>query len=112
MKVPVGLDIHPAFAKQLHKIGPDAVIKVVGSLYGSKQAQRIWYKKLRETLLDIGFKPTISDPCVYQFRSPEGIILLAVYVDDLLTAVSSPKLHWSGLSPRSARGSRSLLLTL
>ncbi len=52
-------------------------------LYGLKQAPREWYAKLKGVLLQMGFQPSISDPCLFLGRKKKGHWIL-VYVDDLL----------------------------
>jgi len=84
-----GMDHHPIFAKMLQNAGPRTVLKVVGSVYGTKQAQRIWYKLLRKTLVEMGFRPTDADPCIYVYKHGTNLIFIGVYVDDILSAVSS-----------------------
>ena len=39
--------------------------------------------------MEIGFRPTLSDPCVYIYRkegsiAEEGVVILTLYVDDIL----------------------------
>ena len=51
------------------------------SLYGLKQASRIWYMILCQLILDLGFTQCQTDQCT--FYSIERRILIAVYVDDL-----------------------------
>jgi hypothetical protein len=57
------------------------VLHLLKSLYGLKQASRIWYMILCQLLLDLGFTECQTDPCT--FYSNERRILIAVYVDDL-----------------------------
>eukprot|EP00644_Phytophthora_capsici_P016293 jgi/Phyca11/117864/e_gw1.34.274.1 len=53
-------------------------------LYGLKQAGRLWSKFLHQKLVDVGFKQSLTDMCVY-CRLKEGVlIVVGVYVDDLL----------------------------
>jgi len=54
------------------------------SLYGLKQASRVWNKKLDSSLKDFGLKQSRVDPCVYSQSSSKGILIVAIYVDDLL----------------------------
>lgn len=54
------------------------------SLYGLKQSGRCWYLKLKEILLNFGFKNTVSDPCIFHMKENNLMSVLTVYVDDLL----------------------------
>ncbi|ESK95281.1 gag-pol polyprotein [Moniliophthora roreri MCA 2997] len=35
------------------------------ALYGLRQSAFLWYQKLKEILITLGFKPCLSDPCVF-----------------------------------------------
>jgi hypothetical protein len=62
-------------------------LKLVRSLYGLKQAGRVWYECLSSALLELGFIRFDSDNCVFMRRRKDtGLILLAVHVDDLTGA--------------------------
>lgn len=54
------------------------------SLYGLKQAGRVWYFKLDKILKECGATPTKADPCVYQIRREGVLVLILIYVDDIL----------------------------
>jgi hypothetical protein len=62
--------------------GTDRVCLLNKSLYGLKQAARVWNQRIRKFLKDIGFTQTHADHCVY-VNKDTGIIL-AMWVDDLL----------------------------
>ena len=58
------------------------------SLYGLKQAGRLWNKELDAFIVSLGFTRMVSDPCLYVKRSKSGrLIILSTYVDDI------PSLH-------------------
>jgi Reverse transcriptase (RNA-dependent DNA polymerase) len=61
---------------------PHKVLKLNRSLYGMKQACRIWYLLLCQTIMEFGFEMLKSDECV--FISQERRMILLVYVDDIL----------------------------
>ena len=56
------------------------VLKLKKSLYGLKQASLNWFEKLKQGLMDRGFRPSAIDPCLYL---KENMILLT-YVDDCI----------------------------
>ena len=62
----------------------DNCIRLDKAMYGTVQAARQWFKKLRDCLLDMGLKQSRVDPCVF-YEKREGILtlLLCTYVDDL-----------------------------
>ncbi|CAI7833482.1 unnamed protein product [Closterium sp. NIES-53] len=54
------------------------------SLYGIKQALRLWQQYLHTRLTRIGFKQLPHDQGMYRLSKSDDYILLIVYVDDLL----------------------------
>ena len=69
----------PGFENPAH---PDSVLLLLKSLYGLKQASRIWYLALYDAIINLGFESSKFDPCI--FISPQWHLLLAIYVDDIL----------------------------
>ncbi|POM69488.1 Integrase catalytic core protein [Phytophthora palmivora] len=62
----------------------DLVCKLIKSIYGLKQALRVWYKTLSDFLVKLVFSKLIKDSCVF-IRTIDGVTCyIAVYVDDLL----------------------------
>jgi len=60
------------------------VCKLIKSLYGLKQASRVWYERFNKFMEKIGFKRCESDQCLY-VKIDHGIIrYILLYVDDLL----------------------------
>jgi Reverse transcriptase (RNA-dependent DNA polymerase) len=64
---------HPTHICRLHK-----------ALYGLRQSPRAWYNKLRDTLFELGFSTSTSDPLLFIYRKGSTIIYLLVYVDDIV----------------------------
>lgn len=60
------------------------VCKLRKALYGLKQAPRNWYLLVSKFIGDVlGFKSTVSDPCLFRRRSATGrLMLLFLFVDD------------------------------
>ena len=68
----------------------DLVCKLDKSMYGTKQAPRCWNKKINSVLAgELGFTRSEGDPCLYVRNTDEGVIMIALYVDDLLIAAKS-----------------------
>ena len=42
------------------------------ALYGTKQASRLYQQLLVKRLLDIGFKQSSHDPCVFRYKGEHG----------------------------------------
>ena len=64
--------------------GLPQVMRLKKSLYGLRQSPRNWFNTINDSLQDMGFTPTTSDPCVYIFGTSETFSILTLYVDDLL----------------------------
>ena len=56
------------------------LLKLNTNLYGLKQGSYNWYKKLKKSLVNKGFKPSDIDPCLY---IGNGMIILT-YVDNCI----------------------------
>lgn len=68
--------------------GSSMVCKLNRSLYGLKQASRMWNERFHQFMLKIKFQRCLSDHCLY-VRSTNGINCYALlYVDDLLIMCS------------------------
>ncbi|CAI7805792.1 unnamed protein product [Closterium sp. NIES-53] len=63
---------------------PNQVCQLLKSLYGIKQAPRLWQQHLHARLIRIGFKQLPHDQGMYRLTKNEDYIMLIVYVDDLL----------------------------
>ena len=62
-------------------------LKMNKSIYGLKQAPKAWYDILNKSLIDMGFKPLVNEPCIYIFTRQNGEkYYLFLYVDDTLIA--------------------------
>lgn len=61
---------------------PGKVLRLNTSLYGLKQSGREWYIEACHGLLNIGLRPTASDPSV--FKNEDRSLILGLYVDDML----------------------------
>ncbi|CAL1388981.1 unnamed protein product [Linum trigynum] len=83
MELPEGLREKPEYKGK--------VCKLKKSLYGLKQASRMWYAKLTESLLAKGFKQSKSDYSIFLTEITGNLVVVIVYVDDIL--VGSPSLE-------------------
>ena len=60
------------------------VCKLIESLYGLKQALRVWYEKLNNHILKLNFKHfNLDDATLLVKKVGKNIVYLVVYVDDL-----------------------------
>jgi hypothetical protein len=65
------------------------VMRLMKSIYGMKQASRIWNQTFHKAVTDWGFERMDCEWCVYRRERPTGMIIFAVHVDDILCAASS-----------------------
>ncbi|CAI7898823.1 unnamed protein product [Closterium sp. NIES-54] len=74
------------FVEQPHGFNadPNQVCQLEKSLYGIKQAPRLWQQHLHARLIRIGFSQIPRDQGMYRLTKGTYYILLVVYVDDLL----------------------------
>jgi Reverse transcriptase (RNA-dependent DNA polymerase) len=54
------------------------VLKLLKNLYGQRQAGRVWNKHLHNNLLELGWKQSQADECVYYWKD----VIFCVDVDD------------------------------
>ena len=67
----------------------DWVMRLSKSLYGMKQASRIWNQTFHKVISQLGFKRLACEWCVYRRQTTTGIIIFAVHVDDIISIASS-----------------------
>ena len=73
------------------------------ALYGLKQAPRNWYLLISKFVREIlGYKATVSDPCLFFKRSSSGrLMLLFLFVDDFQTSYHpEDKAEWDALKSK------------
>lgn len=78
---PVFAELPDGFIKDKTK-----VIQINNAINGLKQAAYYWYNKISLILKQLGFKPLISEPCIFIDDSNN---IIAVYVDDIHVAASN-----------------------
>ena len=67
----------------------DWVWQLNKSIYGMKQASRIWNHTFHKTISGWGFKRMKKDWCMYRRVSNTGTTIFAVHVDDIIVMSSS-----------------------
>lgn len=60
------------------------VCRLKKSIYGLKQASRVWFAKLHHELLIQGFKQSKNDYSLFLKKTGDHMTIAAVYVDDIL----------------------------
>jgi Reverse transcriptase (RNA-dependent DNA polymerase) len=71
--------------------GSNKACQLLKTLYGLKQSGCEWNIELNIKLEKRGYKRIHSDSCVYVQRTPDEMILITIWVDDLLIFTTSIK---------------------
>ena len=71
-------------------------VKIVGNLYGEKQAPKVWNDHLNDNILmKMNFIRCPWDACLYICWKDDGVIILSVHVDDgYILATSEELIEW------------------
>jgi hypothetical protein len=75
---------HPAM-----NISKGYCLKLLKSLYGLRQAPRNWNILLHEFIVSLGLRRSPLDHCIYVGEINSVTVILAVFVDDILTAAAN-----------------------
>ena len=65
---------------------PGKVLKLDHSMNGTKQSAFNWHELADKLLFEIGFKPTVTDACLYYRYVKDKLCLVGLYVDDFRCA--------------------------
>lgn len=68
------------------------VCRLLKSLYGLKQASRMWFAKLGNALFDLGFIQTVSAYALFTLTEQNSFIIALVYVDDIILTCNDTEL--------------------
>ncbi|KAL0544484.1 hypothetical protein IC582_019600 [Cucumis melo] len=63
---------------------PHKVCLLRRALYGLKQAPRTWFAIFSSTITQLGFSSSPHDTALFTRHTPQGIVLLLLYVDDII----------------------------
>ena len=67
-------------------VPPDALVEIVGHLYGLNDSPSAWHKCLDQALREVGFTRSKFDPCLYHLRHQGQLVgIYGVHVDDCAT---------------------------
>jgi histone deacetylase 1/2 len=70
----------------IHPQLPHQVCKLQRSLYGLRQAPRVWFSRLTDQLQAIGFIGSQADHSLYIYHQGSTLIYLLIYVNDIILA--------------------------
>ena len=77
MEMPEGLPRYDAEGYEL-------VCHLLKSIYGLRQAPRIWFNHFKASLLSFGFVQSQVDPCLFIYKHESSVIYGLLWVDDLV----------------------------
>lgn len=108
---PLDAAFRPLYAHQppggIPGLPSDAVIEVVGKMYGQNNAPAEWFREFDSVATSIGWQKSKLDACLYVLRSPDNTQLLGVmgvHVDDTAVAGDpSSELFQQAISQLRAR---------
>ena len=88
MEIPEGFEASLKVDRKAH------VLKLVKSIYGLKQASRVWNEKFTSTIQQMNFVQSQADPCVFIKYGPDQvpIALIGIYVDDCHVAAKDDQI--------------------
>ena len=69
--------------------GSRQVCRLIQALYGLRQAGNVWNREFNAAMKEIGFTQIKANPCCYLWRQGEEFDILLVWVDDIISIVSS-----------------------
>ena len=69
-------------AEDLMSEGEHVVGKLDKTMYGTRDAPAEWQAELERTMIQLGFRPVVSPPCLY-YHSPLEVLVVG-HVDDLM----------------------------
>ena len=78
--------------KQYLQSNGSLVARLRKCLYGLQQSPQRWFLTIRKVLLQLGFKASEFDPCLFFKIEGEKLNLLLLYVDDMLLAFENAEL--------------------
>ena len=81
--LPVGVH-HPTHRRE------EVALKLLKSLYGMKEAPKLWYQKVTAGLIEMGFERSQHDQCLFMHKNKKIILLL--YTDDCLLFCETDKM--------------------
>ena len=83
----------PVYMTQSHgfidTVNSTHVCLLSNPLYSLKQAPRAWYERLRQSLLELDFTISPSDPSLFIRKTSTDVAIVLIFMDDILITGSS-----------------------
>ncbi|KAK8928978.1 hypothetical protein KSP39_PZI017612 [Platanthera zijinensis] len=71
--------------------GESQMCKLRKTIYGLKPSSRVWFDKFSKVVSLVGFTRSSADHSLFVRKTTKGLVVLAVYVDDILLIVLSQR---------------------
>ncbi|XP_074305051.1 uncharacterized protein LOC141639978 [Silene latifolia] len=81
MRMPPGVDVEADTGSK--------VCRLLKSIYGLKQASRMWFRKLAESLKQYGSKQSLADYSLFTYNVGTVFMAVLIYVDDMILVGNS-----------------------
>jgi peptidyl-tRNA hydrolase len=78
------------------------VYRLLKSVYGTKQASRLFSLMVKRTLLRMGATVAAADECLYTWAGPDGLLRILVHVDDFACTYTDVGLYERVLAEMTA----------
>lgn len=65
------------------------VLKLKRAIYGLKQSSRAWYQRVNDYLIDLGYKKSKYEPCLFTKCEGSVKVFIALFVDDFFVFSNS-----------------------
>ena len=62
----------------------DKVLRLLKALYGLKQAGLAWWRTLKKSMEELGFKSLSADAGLFLYRNKTSFVIVLIYVDDAI----------------------------
>jgi len=81
-----GILTQPIYMQQPTRFEDESrlVCLLIKSIYGLKQAGRVWNIKFDHTIQCLGFQALVLDPCTYVLCEGDHFVIVTIWVDNLL----------------------------
>jgi hypothetical protein len=66
----------------VNPVHPKKVLRLLRALYGLKQAGLAWWRAMKQSMEDLGFKCLNSDAGIFLYKKKDALCIAVVYVDD------------------------------
>lgn len=66
---------------------PNKVCRLKKAIYGPRQSSRVWFRRLKDLLLSVGFRCSVADASLFIWSS-DHVVYFLVYVDDMVVTGS------------------------